>query len=57
MEQQALDTLITGGIFLVLGIAIWARVSGMTIPELFKHIRDLAQDKSEETGEVIWNDQ
>jgi len=40
---------IIGGLIL----AAWAKVSGMTIPELLREIRDFFKESSEEATEVI----
>lgn len=45
------DWLITGGILLTLGLAIWAKVSRQTIPELLGNIKDALSDKGEESLE------
>ena len=41
MEQGTWDFLITAGVLIGLGLVIWARVSGMTIPELIRSIKDI----------------
>lgn len=54
MEQGTWDILISGGVIGGLILMVWARVSGMTIPELIKEIRDIFQDSSEDVQEVVW---
>ncbi len=47
------DWLITGGILITLGLAIWAKVSGQTIPELLGNIRDVFRDTQEDLADEI----
>ncbi|MFW6129618.1 MAG: hypothetical protein ACOC56_00450 [Atribacterota bacterium] len=60
MEQVIWDWIITGTVLIGLLLTVWARVSGMTIPELIKQLRDAFKDKTEdvveETPAVIWNE-
>ena len=51
MRQGAWDILITGGILLIMGLSIWAKVSGLTIPELLKSIKEMFQDTTEEVAD------
>jgi len=51
MNQTGWDFIITGAVLLILGLSIWARVSGQTIPELIRSIKEIFQEKSEDTYE------
>ncbi|MFW6225587.1 MAG: hypothetical protein ACOC3V_01345 [bacterium] len=48
MEQGLWDWLITGGVLITMGLAIWARVSNQTIPELLSEIREMFRDNTED---------
>ena len=54
------DTVITATIIIALILAVWAKVSNQTIPELLGSIKDHLSDKGEESmeyaTEVISND-
>lgn len=54
------DSLLVGAILAALGLAIWAKVSGQTIPELIGDlidtIRDRKDDAVESTVEVFARD-
>ena len=41
MKQGTWDFLIAGGVIVTLVVAIWARISRQTVPELFGGIKDL----------------
>ena len=58
MEQSAWDWIITGGVLLSLILVVWARVSGMTIPELLREIREFFQESGEETmpEAMVWRE-
>ena len=50
------DWIVTVVIFLILGLAIWAKVSQQTVIELLRDIRDFMADTKEnlsERGETI----
>lgn len=58
MQQFMWDALITVTILLALGLMIWAKVSGMTIPELIRQIKEAISGTGEDlTPEVMtWNE-
>ncbi len=47
------DTLITIFILVTFALAVWARISRQTIPELIGNLMDMARNKSEDTTEEI----
>jgi len=47
------DTLITVFILVTFALAIWARISRQTIPELIGNIIDMVRGKSEDTTDDI----
>lgn len=53
MNQQALDTLITIGILLIGGLAIWAKASQQTIIELLRDIKEYMQETKEDGEERL----
>jgi len=58
MNQTGWDIIITVVVILGLGLAIWAKVSGQTIPELIKGIKEIFQDTGEEVANtaMVWNE-
>lgn len=49
------DWLITAAILITLGLAIWAKVSKQTIPELFGNIRDVLRDTKDDVADETEN--
>jgi len=58
MNQSIWDVLITGGVLIGLGLTAWAKVSGMTIPELIKSLREIFRDTGEEVMQeaMVWDE-
>ena len=49
------DWLITAAILITLGLAIWAKVSKQTIPELLGNIRDVLRDTKDDVADETEN--
>lgn len=58
MRQSAWDIIITSGVLLAIVLTVWARVSGMTIPELLREIKEFFTGSAEElqTEAMTWNE-
>ena len=58
MNQTWWDVIITGVILITITLTIWARVSGMTIPELLREIKDFFTGGTEEltTEAMTWKE-
>jgi hypothetical protein len=47
------DWIISAGILIVLVLAVWAKVSRQTIPDLIRNIVDAIRGGTEDTGEYV----
>lgn len=58
MQQSTWDILITAIVLIGLGLIVWARVSGLTIPELIRQIKDIFSDSAEDlqTEAMVWDE-
>jgi len=48
MEQGLWDLIITGLVLISIALAVWARVSNQTIPELLANLKEVFTDNTEE---------
>jgi len=57
MGQGLWDISITGIVLISLALAIWAKVSNQTIPELLSEIKEIFRDNTEEyiPEAMVWD--
>lgn len=47
------DGVIVAGVLLWLGIAVWARISRQTVPELLSQIKDMFTERTEDVKDNV----